>query len=315
MVCHEPATMSQAFIRVSETDPDASPMGVSSGECLGHVSEGIEDGPNLYAYVKENPWSAFDAKGLDLTHLGQAWMSGDFSLKTFVGEGGLGQAVLHMPAPNDIARQFQHGVQEGKRIAAIASDAANKHADSKLGRAAVYTAAATGGLISSVTGIDAIHESIAGSRVEANSSGQLENRQLGTVERVMKGVQGAVQVGAIIVGGKAGMARNEAVVEEALVSKAELNQMFPRVKPTKGMRAETWESAKTEEGKVLDPSGVEIKPGEQWEMGHTPGNKFSDAQMRAYKQKWGSDMWKKYQKDVGIYRPEKPRTNRGHKFE
>lgn len=64
MVCHEPATTSQAFIRVSETDPDASPMGVSSGEWLGHVSEGIEDGPNVYAYVKQNPWTSFDAHGL-----------------------------------------------------------------------------------------------------------------------------------------------------------------------------------------------------------------------------------------------------------
>ena len=39
-------------------------MGVSSGEWLGHVSEGIEHGPNLYAYVKQNPWTAFDPDGL-----------------------------------------------------------------------------------------------------------------------------------------------------------------------------------------------------------------------------------------------------------
>lgn len=40
-------------------------MGVSSGGWISHDAAGFEDGPNLYAYVKENPWSAFDPHGLD----------------------------------------------------------------------------------------------------------------------------------------------------------------------------------------------------------------------------------------------------------
>ena len=64
MACHEPATTSQAFIRVSETDPDAPPMGVSSGDWFSHDATGFEDGPNLYTYVKQNPWTAFDPDGL-----------------------------------------------------------------------------------------------------------------------------------------------------------------------------------------------------------------------------------------------------------
>lgn len=64
MACHEPATTSQAFIRVSETDPDAPPMGVSSGDWFSHDATGFEDGPNVYAYVKENPWTSWDPHGL-----------------------------------------------------------------------------------------------------------------------------------------------------------------------------------------------------------------------------------------------------------
>lgn len=65
MACHEPATTSQAFIRVSETDPDAPPMGVSSGDWFSHDATGFEDGPNLYAYVKQNPWTGWDPHGLE----------------------------------------------------------------------------------------------------------------------------------------------------------------------------------------------------------------------------------------------------------
>jgi hypothetical protein len=60
----EPVTAHQVFSWVDEADPDAPPMGVSSGDWLCHDAAGFENGPNLYAYVKENPWSAFDPDGL-----------------------------------------------------------------------------------------------------------------------------------------------------------------------------------------------------------------------------------------------------------
>ena len=60
----EPATAHQVFSWVDETDPDAPPMGVSSSHWLCHDAAGFENGPNLYAYVKENPWTAFDPDGL-----------------------------------------------------------------------------------------------------------------------------------------------------------------------------------------------------------------------------------------------------------
>ena len=206
----EPVTAHQVFIWVTETDPDAPPMGDSSGGWLSHDATGFVDGPNLYAYVKENPWSAFDPKGLDLQHIGQAWMSGDFSLQTFVGEGGLGQAVLHMPAPNDVARQVQHAMVEGNRIAAIAVNEADKNSKRGTVDHAVSTAVVGAGLIADhLIGTEAIGEAISGERTEVNSSGQLHNRQLGTAERVTKGLQGAIQVGALFAGARATAAESE----------------------------------------------------------------------------------------------------------
>lgn len=45
---------------------DTQPVLMSSGEAAarGFNSKGFEDGPNLYAYVKQNPWTAFDPDGL-----------------------------------------------------------------------------------------------------------------------------------------------------------------------------------------------------------------------------------------------------------
>jgi RHS repeat-associated protein len=99
------------------------------------------------------------------------------------------------------------------------------------------------------------------------------------------------------------------------ISKAELDTLYPRVKLSKGLREEIWERSKSPDGKVYDPSGVEIKPGDPWQAGHIPGDKFSDAQQRAYQEGWDSETWKAYQRDPDIYRPELPQTNLGHQHE
>ena len=97
--------------------------------------------------------------------------------------------------------------------------------------------------------------------------------------------------------------------------KEKLDQLYPRVKPKKGMRDEVWNRNKSPDGKVYDPSGVEIKPEDPWELGHNPGDKFSDAQQRAYQEGWDSETWKQYQNDPDIYRPELPSSNAGHEYE
>jgi hypothetical protein len=90
---------------------------------------------------------------------------------------------------------------------------------------------------------------------------------------------------------------------------------FKRVKLSRGTREEIWERSKAPDGKVYDPTGVEIKPGEPWQSAHRPSQKFSDAQQRAAQEGWDLETWKQYQRDPDIYRPEKARTNLGHQYE
>lgn len=108
-----------------------------------------------------------------------------------------------------------------------------------------------------------------------------------------------------------------AAASEKAVATAEqaMEAKYPRVKLSKGTRSEIWERSKAPNGKVYDPSGVEIKPGEPWQAGHRPGHKFSDAQKAAVEQNMDAATWKAYQRDPDIYRPEKPRTNLGHQHE
>jgi len=101
----------------------------------------------------------------------------------------------------------------------------------------------------------------------------------------------------------------------ANLTKAELDKLYPRITPRRGLADEVWERSKAPNGKVYDPSGVEIKPGDYWELGHTPGNKFSDAQRRAAEQGWDRSTWRQYQNDPDIYRPEMRPTNRSHRHE
>src|SRR5690606_36984299 len=90
---------------------------------------------------------------------------------------------------------------------------------------------------------------------------------------------------------------------------------FGRVTHRKGLREEVWERSKAPDGKVYDPSGVEIKPGEPFDLGHVPGHEFSSRQRWAADEGMTRKDWLDYQNDPDIYRPELPRSNQGHNFE
>jgi RHS repeat-associated protein len=99
------------------------------------------------------------------------------------------------------------------------------------------------------------------------------------------------------------------------LTKETLDATYPRVKLSKGTRQEIWDRSKAGDGKVYDPTGVEIKPGEPWQAGHKPGEKFTDAQQNAAQQNMDAETWKASQRDPDKYRPEKPRTNLSHQHE
>lgn len=83
-----------------------------------------------------------------------------------------------------------------------------------------------------------------------------------------------------------------------------------------------WENAKDSiTGKVYDPSGVEItwdktKPRNgQWDMGHVPGEKYSEMHQLYMDDVISKDDFLNWYRTPQNYRPELPGTNRSHKYE
>jgi RHS repeat-associated protein len=109
-------------------------------------------------------------------------------------------------------------------------------------------------------------------------------------------------------------AKDAAQAAKRVLTEAE-EALYGRVSHPKGFREQVWEMAKGADGNVYDPNGRILKFNEPWELGHTPANKFSDAQLRAAQEGWDRQTWIRYQNDPRIYRPELPSSNASHRFE
>ncbi|WP_205027779.1 HNH/ENDO VII family nuclease [Anaerosacchariphilus polymeriproducens] len=90
----------------------------------------------------------------------------------------------------------------------------------------------------------------------------------------------------------------------------------------KGQVDQVWENAKDPvTGKVYDPTGKEItwdksKPRKgQWDMGHIPGEKYSDMHKLYMDGIISKEEFLKWYRDPANYRPELPSTNRSHLYE
>ena len=90
----------------------------------------------------------------------------------------------------------------------------------------------------------------------------------------------------------------------------------------KGQVEQVWENAKDPvTGKVYDPSGVEIiwdstKPRNgQWDMGHIPGEKYSDMHQLYMDDVISKEEFLEWYRNPDNYRPELPSTNRSHNYE
>ena len=85
---------------------------------------------------------------------------------------------------------------------------------------------------------------------------------------------------------------------------------------------QVWDNAKDPEtGKVYDPSGVEItwdrtrSRNGQWDMGHVPGQKYSDIHDLYMDGVISKEEFLKWYREPLNYRPELPATNRSHMYE
>ena len=102
------------------------------------------------------------------------------------------------------------------------------------------------------------------------------------------------------------------------------NKPYTNSRPSYGKNQvnEVWENAKDPiTGKVYDPSGVEItwdktKPRNgQWDMGHIPGEKYSEMHQLYMDDVISKDEFLEWYRNPKNYRPELPGTNRSHKYE
>ena len=102
------------------------------------------------------------------------------------------------------------------------------------------------------------------------------------------------------------------------------NKPYTNSRPSYGKNQvnEVWENAKDPiTGKVYDPSGVEItwdktkSRNGQWDMGHIPGEKYSEMHQLYMDDVISKDEFLECYRNPKNYRPELPGTNRSHKYE
>jgi chromosome segregation ATPase len=90
---------------------------------------------------------------------------------------------------------------------------------------------------------------------------------------------------------------------------------YDRPSFTAAERAKVWEAAKDAVGRVLSPSGHEIKPGDPWIMGHRPKYEFRKHVASAAKRGISRDQFLREFKELSQYRPETAEDSSSHLYE
>ena len=91
-------------------------------------------------------------------------------------------------------------------------------------------------------------------------------------------------------------------------------ETYSRYTLTPAERQTVFDSARSWwSGKVHDPvSGREIKSTDRWDAGHKPGSEFWRAKDDAIKSGQTAKQFRESQKNLDLYRPELPSSNRSH---
>ena len=84
----------------------------------------------------------------------------------------------------------------------------------------------------------------------------------------------------------------------------------------KGVRDESWDNAKAQDGQVRDPLTDKVMDkNELWDMGHKPGHEFRKHQQSAQERGVSRKQFLDEFNNPENYRPELPSSNRSHKGE
>jgi len=91
---------------------------------------------------------------------------------------------------------------------------------------------------------------------------------------------------------------------------------YQRGKFRKGVRDKAWDAAKGKDGKVRDPVSKKVmKKDEPWDMGHKPGYEHRKHVKSATERNIDRKQFLDEYNEPSHYRPELPRSNRGHQDE
>ena len=266
------------------------------------------DGANLYAYVRENPWTHFDPEGL-ATEEERKSAAGEYGAQVK----GYEQTAR---AEEQAARDNYNGRENVYEQHKALGESARRTAEDMKNRADILAHGTEGDYLERVRKAYGINNPDLNSIAAFYADQFNDKATLDFLSRQHPSARPSLDfngVAMMLLFPESRLGRSSVVAgEEPPVLDT---SAYGRVKLSKGTRAQIWERSKAADGKVYDPSDVEIKPGEPWQAGHIPGHKFSDAQQRAARGGWDQETWKAYQRDPDIYRPEKARTNLSHRYE
>jgi RHS repeat-associated protein len=95
---------------------------------------------------------------------------------------------------------------------------------------------------------------------------------------------------------------------------ASAEDLYPRYNYSESFKRELAEYHTGPDGKIYDPSGIEIKPGEYWEIGHA-GDPYSVRVQKAIESGMSAEQWYEQEHDVRTLRPELRYSNRSNLFQ
>jgi RHS repeat-associated protein len=159
---------------------------LAAGVFISRDPAGFVDGPNVYTYVRQNPWTAFDPEGLDMARAGTALTKGNYLL-----------AALEYTMVADTIRTYDVAKYLGN-TATGSYGLARESGDSK----ASATAQSAVMVVSTVSGVRDLTEGITGAEMNysGGKTGAVDDIRDQIGKRVVKTASGILQVSAVATG-------------------------------------------------------------------------------------------------------------------
>jgi hypothetical protein len=89
---------------------------------------------------------------------------------------------------------------------------------------------------------------------------------------------------------------------------------YPRMDYSQAFRNRLLEYHRGPDGKIYDTSGIEIRPGDYWEVGHA-GLSYAERVLQAQQTNMSPAQWRAQERDLRLLRPELIYTNSSNKFQ